>query len=163
MSFNDAAMIGVGIAIIGWTISIIYCFIRHIFGPKTDKQLQIIDAYIDSVSKANDLITVSLPINNKKTYMKLIRQLQKEFEKLFRMVRSVKGVGKVSHGNFVFSNYYPKFTGREIYDYFGWQLSPSETLSLMKEWPEAKLEILKIHKQNILDFNSIVNELASLV
>ena len=139
--------------------------------PKVDKQLQILDAYIDSVAKANDLITVSLPINNGKIYRRLIKKLQQDFQELHRMLGSVKDVDKISYGNFLFQCKScwdrPRFKNKEIYncnEYCdSWELSPSETLSLMKEWPEAKLEILKIHKQNILDFNHIVNELANLV
>ncbi len=150
-------------------VCIIYTLGYLLNRPKKDKQLQILDAYIDSVAKANDLITVSLPINNKKTYNKLIKKLQKEFKKFHIMVRSVDDIHKMKHGSFVFSNYHPEFKRKEIYNYsYGedgdsWDLSPSETLELIKEWPEAKLEILKIHKQNILDFNHIVNELAGYI
>ncbi len=167
MSFSYIAMIVTFICITGWTMYVIYCMIRHIFRPQTDKQLQIIDAYIDSVAKANDLITVSLPINNEKIYRKLIKKLQQDFQELHHTLRSVKGVNEINHSNFLFRlrscRYYPQFKNKEIYNCGGWLLSPSETLSLMKEWPKSKLEILKIHKQNILDFNNIVGELTTLV
>lgn len=135
--------------------------------PKTDKQLAVLDAYIDSVARANDLVTVSLPINNKKLYKKLLEKIQKDFQEIHRRIKGVINVDKISYGNFVFANCnwysHPTFQGKEIYDFDKWLLSPNETLCLMKEWPEAKLEILKIHRQNILDFNHIVNELVNLV
>ncbi len=148
-------------------LTLVLCCVFVSKKPKIDKQMAVLDAYIDSVAKANDLITVSLPINNRKVYEKIIKKLQQDFLELREMIGSVRETKEVSHGNFVFkygSYQSPTFKERQIYDdNHRWVLSPAETLSLMKEWPEAKLEILKIHKKNILDFNHIVNELAGYI
>ncbi len=86
--------------------------------PKVDKQLQVIDAYVDSVRRANDLVTVELPINNGKTYKKLIKKLRQDFQELHRTISSVKTVDEIGHGNFVFNScryFSPEFKNKTIY------------------------------------------------
>ena len=140
--------------------------------PKIDKQLRILDAYIDSVAKCNGLKipNESLMIDRKKIFKKITKKLMREIQEIERVVHHI------AYKDFEF-DFYTEFRGHRIYGpidkweglytYVGWLLSPETTISLAKQWPEVKLEVLRSYRERkqrkILEYNKTVDELSALV
>ncbi len=150
--------------------------------PKVDKQLAVLDAYIDSVAKSNGfkMPDESSSIDRKKLFEKIIKKLMKDIQKVADVIgcNSHKYIHVIKYKDFVFGPYgHIKFQGSNIYgeiskweglyNYTGWYLSPEKTTNLAKQWPEAKLEVLRLFRERkqrgISEYNKAVDELATLV
>lgn len=150
-------------------IVFILCFIKK---PKVDKQLAVLDAYIDSVAKCNDLKipNESLVIDRKKIFKKITKKLMREIQEIEKVVHNI------ACKDFVFG-VYVEFKGSVIYgptdkwdglyNYVEWYLSLEKTISLARQWPEVKLEVLRLYRERkqreISEYNKSVDELSTLV